>query len=254
MLQFPRWKVDVTVGNNLVKTTYETATTPAAAIAKAKHKLRGAVSSAGKFKFKATKVVAGDTERHYATKNKSPAQLDRDIAEVLAKPGGVSSDRAAKLIANYPSWMSSYSNEDFDRAQQLAQQLTDIDRQEGRPAPRVGYSSERIKEAKRVVRDANRYSEAWQSRHGWKAKSTSHATKKSAPRDWTARQMTSGRRVVEKARGGKIARIFQGEGHWTVTINRREPREPFETTGEITRQSAKTLAAAKSLGTRLLKA
>jgi hypothetical protein len=83
--------------------------------------------------------------------------------------------------------------------------------------------------------------------------SSSHATKKSATHDWTARQMTSGRRVVEKTRGDKTARIFQGEGHWTVTVN-RTPREPFETTGEITRQSAKTLAAAKSLGTRLLKA
>lgn len=82
----------------------------------------------------------------------------------------------------------------------------------------------------------------------------SHAAVKAAPRDWTARQMTSGRRVVEKAHGDKIARIFQGEGHWTVTINHREPRWPFETTGEITRQSANTLAAAKSLGTRLLKA
>ena len=78
-----------------------------------------------------------------------------------------------------------------------------------------------------------------------------HATKVA---DWTARQMTSGRRVVEKTRGDKIARIFQGENHWTVTINRRDPRGPFETTGEIKRQSAKTLAAAKSLGTRLLKA
>lgn len=82
---------------------------------------------------------------------------------------------------------------------------------------------------------------------------TSHATRASAPRDWTARQMTSGRRVVEKARGNKIARIFQGEGYWTVTLSHREPRAPFETTGEITRQSAKTLAAAKGLGTRLLK-
>lgn len=80
-----------------------------------------------------------------------------------------------------------------------------------------------------------------------------HSTRK-GPRDWTARQMTSGRRVVEKARGEKIARIFQGEGYWTVTINRQAPREPFETTGELSRHSAKTLAAAKSVGTRLLKA
>ena len=63
MLQFPRWKVDVTVGHDLVKTLYETATTSKAAIAKAKHKLRGAVSSAGAFKFKATKVDEKDHAR-----------------------------------------------------------------------------------------------------------------------------------------------------------------------------------------------
>lgn len=73
MMQFPRWRVDVTVGGDLVKTLYETATTPAAAIAKAKHKLRGAVSSAGAFKFKASKVEAGEPEHRHATK-KSPAK------------------------------------------------------------------------------------------------------------------------------------------------------------------------------------
>src|SRR5271154_696320 len=67
MLQFPRWKVDVTVGRDLVKTLYETATTSKAAIAKAKHKLRGAGASAGAFKFKAAKVDAKDhaTKRNY---------------------------------------------------------------------------------------------------------------------------------------------------------------------------------------------
>jgi hypothetical protein len=68
MLQFPRWKVDVTVGGNVVKTFYETATTSAAALAKAKHKMRGAVSSAGAFKFKATKAEAGESARRHATK------------------------------------------------------------------------------------------------------------------------------------------------------------------------------------------
>ena len=56
MLKFPRWRVDVTVGDDLVKTFYETATTSKAAIAKAKNKMRGAVSSAGAFKFKGTRV------------------------------------------------------------------------------------------------------------------------------------------------------------------------------------------------------
>lgn len=70
MLQFPRWKVDVTVGGDLVKTFRETATTSAAAIAKAKHKMRGAVSSAGAFKFKATREE--EPARHHATKKKPP--------------------------------------------------------------------------------------------------------------------------------------------------------------------------------------
>ena len=76
MLEFPRWKVDVTVGGDVVKTFHETATTSAAAIAKAKHKMRGAVSSAGAFKFKATKVEAGKPERHHATKAAPKSQRE----------------------------------------------------------------------------------------------------------------------------------------------------------------------------------
>ena len=55
------------------KTFYETATTSKAAVAKAKHKMRGAVSSAGAFKFKASKV---DEPSDHATKKtkKSPAK------------------------------------------------------------------------------------------------------------------------------------------------------------------------------------
>jgi len=94
-MQFPRWTVDVTVGGNIVKTFHETATTSAAAIAKAKHKMRGAVSNAGAFKFKATQ---GDKpERHHATK-KSPAQLNREISEALSKqPGSSSKPRVLKI-------------------------------------------------------------------------------------------------------------------------------------------------------------
>jgi hypothetical protein len=73
--------VDVTVGGDVVKTLYETATTSAAAIAKAKHKMRGAVSSAGAFKFKATET--GEPEHQHATK-KSAAQLQHEIDEALA--------------------------------------------------------------------------------------------------------------------------------------------------------------------------
>lgn len=167
MLQFPRWRVDVTVGGDLVKTFYETATTSAAAIGKAKHKMRGAVSSAGAFKFKATKVEAGEPARHHATKKKSPAQLQREIDEVLAKPSGSARDqqlaeaidsgsreRAAEL---YGVWTSQYSNEDRDRVSGLAGRLTDIDRQEGRASPPVGSSRLRLDQAEQVVRDANSY-------------------------------------------------------------------------------------------------
>jgi hypothetical protein len=69
---------------------------------------------------------------------------------------------------------------------------------------------------------------------------------------WTVRQLPSGRRVVEKTHGDLTARIFQGEKHWTATIN-RAPREPFETTGEILRTSASTLAAAKAKASRALR-
>jgi len=42
------------VAGDLVRTFHETATTAEAAIAKAKYKLKGAVSNAGPFKFRAT--------------------------------------------------------------------------------------------------------------------------------------------------------------------------------------------------------
>lgn len=101
MLQFPRWKVDVTVGGDVVKTFYETATTSAAAIAKAKHKMRGAVSSAGAFKFKAAKVKAGEPKQHHATKKKSPTQLDREIAEALELSKSGKGHRPSKLGGDY---------------------------------------------------------------------------------------------------------------------------------------------------------
>jgi hypothetical protein len=111
MLKFPRWRVDVSVGGDVVRTTYETATTKEAAIGKAKRQMRGAVSSAGAFKFRATRVD-GDharkkqpppTEGAYWSdpaarrrvdalwaegKKKSPGQLDREIAEALAGKRG----------------------------------------------------------------------------------------------------------------------------------------------------------------------
>lgn len=94
---------------------------------------------------------------------KSHAQIKREVDEILTgKPmshASVSRDRAAELIAGYGTWKSTYSNEDFDRAQHLAQELTDIDRQEGRTAPSVGYSTGRFRQARQVVKDANLYGE-----------------------------------------------------------------------------------------------
>jgi ribosomal protein S21 len=92
MPQFPRWKVDVTVGGEIVRTFYETATTAAAAIAKAKRKLRGAVSSAGAFKFSAT--MAGTT---HATKKYGPKaseKVERTMREF--KRGKLRSGRSGK--------------------------------------------------------------------------------------------------------------------------------------------------------------
>lgn len=106
MMQFPHWRVDVAVDGNVVKTFYETATTPAAAISKAKHKMRGAVSNAGAFKFKVTKAEAS-TQRNHASK-KSPAQLQREIDGVLAQPSGAYGLRATESAAK--SEMDSFND------------------------------------------------------------------------------------------------------------------------------------------------
>ena len=97
------------------------------------------------------------------TRKKSPAQLDSEIARALSRRArhplhATKRDRAADLIANYGTWTSSYSNEDLDRAQGLANRLTSIDREERRDAPPVGFSAKRYEQAKQVVSDANRYS------------------------------------------------------------------------------------------------
>jgi len=56
--------------------------------------------------------------------------------------------------SGYPKWRATYSNEAFDRAQALAQVLTDLDRKAGRAAPAYGYSDANFKEAERIVRAA----------------------------------------------------------------------------------------------------
>lgn len=60
-------------------------------------------------------------------------------------------------LLNYAPWTAKYSDEQFDRAQQLAIELTDFDRKSGADAPAFGYSAERYKQAAQVVRQANRY-------------------------------------------------------------------------------------------------
>jgi hypothetical protein len=114
-------------------------------------------------------------------RKRSPAQLEREIAEALSRRShshATKRDRAADLIASYGTWTSSYSNEDLDRAQSLAGRLTDIDREEGRPAPPVGFSKARYAQAKQVVRDTNLYGEKQQSLAAQHRSSTGHARKK----------------------------------------------------------------------------
>lgn len=61
------------------------------------------------------------------------------------------------LLLNYEPWVATYSNEDFNRSQQLAMALTDLDRKSGRPTCAHGYSGERYDQAAEIVRNANRY-------------------------------------------------------------------------------------------------
>lgn len=68
--------------------------------------------------------------------------------------------KTEKDLLLYPEWTQKYSNEDFDRTQQLATELTDCDRASGNTAPHGGYSAERFAQASKIVRDANFYSDA----------------------------------------------------------------------------------------------
>ena len=55
-MNITRWQVTCSVNNEDVKSSVEVATTGKAAIAKLKRKMRGAVSSAGAFKFRAERL------------------------------------------------------------------------------------------------------------------------------------------------------------------------------------------------------
>jgi len=61
------------------------------------------------------------------------------------------------LRSDYPRWISTHSNEAFDRAQALANELTELDRRAGKIAPPYGYSMSRFKEAEKLVNESNQY-------------------------------------------------------------------------------------------------
>lgn len=60
------------------------------------------------------------------------------------------------MTTTYKTWTQKYSNEDFDRAQSLAYELTDADRKAGRPAPAAGYSAANFDKARAIVLEAKR--------------------------------------------------------------------------------------------------
>jgi hypothetical protein len=108
----------------------------------------------------AVREGVGSLPHTHGIRRKTAAQLGREVDAFLADQGsGGASDRVAEIVASYRPWESTYSNEDSDRAVSLALRLTDVDREEGRPAPPAGFSEERYEQARQVVRDANLYGE-----------------------------------------------------------------------------------------------
>lgn len=63
----------------------------------------------------------------------------------------------APTTITYVVWESRYSNEDFDRTQQLAIFLNEADKKAGRSKPLGGYETNHLR-AKDIVSRANRYS------------------------------------------------------------------------------------------------
>ena len=61
-----------------------------------------------------------------------------------------------QLQASLKGFVPCYSYEEFDRAQQIAFQLTDIDRANGVPTERFGYSLENFDLAEKWIREARR--------------------------------------------------------------------------------------------------
>jgi len=119
-------------------------------------------------------------------------------------------DRADDLIASYGTWTQSYSNEDRDRAQGLANRLTEIDREEGRSAPPVGFSKARYAQAQQVVEDANRYGAKQQS---LRAGGRTHARKKKiSPREAKQLLQSDGidfRRDFHELSSSEVQRVLE---------------------------------------------
>ena len=112
-----------------------------------------------------TTTTAANTLRSAYVAAKAGAALDQiEIHSLIKTVRGEDADCAAKAHAAfaalglYPAWEARYSNEDFDRMQALACELTDADRKAGRPAPACGYSAARVEEARAIVKAANRWS------------------------------------------------------------------------------------------------
>ena len=112
-----------------------------------------------------TQTTAATALRSAYVAAKAGSALNQiEIHSLIKTVRGEDADCATKAHAAfvalglYPVWEARYSNEDFDRRQALACELTDADRKAGRSAPACGYSAERIEEARLIVKAANRWS------------------------------------------------------------------------------------------------
>ena len=190
MLQIPRWKVDVTVDGDLVKTLYETATTSKAAIAKAKHKLRGAVSSAGAFKFKTAKV-AGEPARHHATKKNAAGHAKRDPEWAVGKIEHIG-DSSITYHADY--------GRGHYQIRTRGKGLTG--------------TAKSLKAARQIARDANR-ADAPALRS---ASAPHHATKKKSPAQ-LEREIAEA--LSKSGKGSRPSKL--GGDYFTVVLTRAKP-------------------------------
>lgn len=198
MLQFPRWRVDVTVGGDVVKTFHETATTAEAAIGKAKHKMRGAVSNAGPFKFKAVRADAGAPARGHAVK-KSPAQLDREINEILSR--GPRTHHARKATAARSAPLIGQSSAGFDIHTDHESVVEDNARE--RFGPDYGDAADRAKRLKEGLVDE----QGKITRRGWDLLNKDIATLERNGLAWLRKTFGNASDQGHDAQGGLIGSV-----------------------------------------------